>query len=299
VSLINADSARTVEIVAQGRRQADPGSLRRHWYSDDPVVAFSPTSDVLVIRQFDPAGWTLYESPEEGGPYTAVDTAVRQAWNQLEFAKNPHADTYAVWDVETGIGFVAANQAHPEQQTSLESHKLKDLLPIAAEDAGAISNGMARAFAKAGHVLAVQNDQTLRICDFDKGTTRVFPSAKSQRLAFSADGKWLASTCENRLSVINADTGEVTQSMPHECDLASVAWAGERIACGDFSGQLVLWNPASSDGPTMVAVAGVVYHSRLPLAIATAGWAIACVWLVLRRRFAAGGRDNLLRASGN
>lgn len=68
-------------------------------------------------------------------------------------------------------------------------------------------------------------------------------------IAFSSDGKLLASTSDETVRIWDATTGCSLRNLPHECDALSVAFSpdGKLLASAWDDGVVKLWNPHTGD----------------------------------------------------
>ncbi len=286
-------------VVERELVRATLGNAVNNWYYDDPLIGFSAHDDSLLIEGCDGSGIRRYDRSAELETYPIADMDSEPFRKHTQVAVSRDPGTYAIWDVDTGL----ACRYHPPICTArmhksiIETTSPNDRFIIADQDVRAIANAGAYAFAPIGHVLAVQYEGSLRICDFDHGTTTIHSCSKARRMAFSPDAQRLAIAEKSRIRVLDVVSGDEICSLPHKPDISSVAWSGEVIAIGDFAGLLTLWSPKSTEEPITIEVAGAKYTSLKPLVMALGIWVLVCLGLVLRA-FHFRARNNRLRCLG-
>ena len=198
---------------------------------------------------------------------------------------NQRSGTSAAWDVNTGIACLwcpawCSSDIRNAVLASMASH---DRVAMPADDAKAIQNTRVHAFSPIGHVLAVAVPEGVRICDFDLGTSNTHSCRDAQCLTFSPDGHKLAVATHDTVLIIELKEGKQTDLLKHPDKVASMAWAGNRIALGDFAGEITLWNPAEGEATSRIDVPGPSYARRNRLILGLVVWMISVAYLYRRK----------------
>lgn len=279
ISVVDVAAGTTKVVVDHDNVDRNTALVEVHRFEAFETAVWAK-GDELVLRK--EGEWQVYRPSEAKGYKHQGDKLFAQSF--VAFSRAPH--TYLFWDAEmrAAIRYITVIGTPAVHQQLLARSDTDARRTIQDADMVAIDRSRGIAFAPRGHVVAVQHEGTLRVCDFDRQVTATFPCATAERLAFSTAGSRLALATKNVVWIVDVATGEQLASHSHPERVAALAWAGSEVAIGDFAGGLTLWDPASTGPPRTVAVAGLEFRSEKPILIVAALWLAVCTAAVVRGR---------------